>query len=376
MANKLEKKGENILKEQFYGREYISRNDTKSQYGRSTNYNTISSSNSLKQHTKQWRMFAKFVFEQYGVKTLKKIELNMVVAFLQRELSDGLSEKTIKARITAINHVMVGTGVWKENQKLSLSKLRKDGFISKVKGATRVYKKLTSEEWRERNQNQYVFNQEVIDFTRAFGLRKSEIYGNHGQYKGVTFRNFGHVEGSQNLLVEVIGKGGKYRIATVREDFSEKMWEKYGHICRTYPKDYFQKTDEEREKILKASSKAKERIFQIPPRAIPLHINRSEYVQKLLQEKQDKWEKYYKKITAQDFKDKKVGYTRIQFNKQENGKFFLYKTVYKKGEKIVSVVDPFSIIQIGTWRGYAVAAVEVSNNVGHNRLDVLRKYMI
>ena len=41
-------------------------------------------------------------------------------------------------------------------------------------------------------------------------------------YFGLTFRNLGHVEGSQRLFAEVIGKGGKYRVVPVLEAFKIK----------------------------------------------------------------------------------------------------------------------------------------------------------
>lgn len=241
MTTKLELKGNNILKEQFYDREQTSRDETKLENGRSAIYNTISSKNSLIQHQKQWKPFAEFVTNVYKIKTLSKVELWMIVEFIQQEVMKGLAEKTLKSRITAINHVMVGSGVWKENQKVSLSQLRETGNLPKQKGPSQVYKELTAAEWRDRHKKEYDKNQEVIDLARAFGLRKCEIFGKDGAYKGLTLRNLGHIEGSQTLFVEVIGKGGKYRVAEVREDFSQQMWDKYGHNCRTYPKDYFQK---------------------------------------------------------------------------------------------------------------------------------------
>lgn len=286
MSNKLEAKGQNILKEQYYEREQRSRQETKLENGRSATYNTISSLNGLRQHIKQWRQVAIFLYERYRIKTLGKIEIEMIIAFLKERLAEGKSEKSLKASVTAINHVMVGSGVWKENQKISLTQLRKEKMLSSQKGATHVYKDLTAEEWRERHPQKYKTHQELIDFLRAFGLRESELFGKDGQYKGLTFRNLGHVEGSTILFAEVVGKGGKYRFAEVRSDMREQMWAKYGQQSRVYQSEYLIKSVEERERILKASSKAKERIFESPPRGLPLHINRSEYVQYKLQEKQ------------------------------------------------------------------------------------------
>lgn len=152
--------------------------------------------------------------------------------------------------------------------------------------------------WRKANQGAYRANKELVDLSRAFGLRRSEIFGKSGSsYKGLTFRNLGHVEGSQRLFAEVIGKGGKYRVVPVLEAFKGQMWARYGVQSRTYPKNYFQKPAEERARLLKSSLKSKERLFQTNKSNVPLHINRNEYVERMLKERQKHYEKSQGKIT-------------------------------------------------------------------------------
>ena len=130
-----------------------------------------------------------------------------VASYLNELKAQGVAEKTLKSRVSAINHVMVGSGVWKSNQKVSLTDLRTKGAVSHEKGARRVYKPLTGKEWREANKEAYRANMELVDLSRAFGLRRSEIFGKAGSsYKGLTFRNLGHVEGSKRLFAEVIVK--------------------------------------------------------------------------------------------------------------------------------------------------------------------------
>ena len=56
------------------------------------------------------------------------------------------------------------------------------------------------------------------------------------------------------------------------------------------------------------------------------------------------------------------------------GRFYI-KTYYRDGERIRESVRPFETVQIGDWKGYAISATDVSRFVGHNRLDVLQKYL-
>lgn len=371
--SKLEAKGRDILRRQYYDRSEHARQSVKLENGRNAVYNTISSKNSLRQHESQWRQFASYASEKWGVKGLKKVEQSMVSSYLNDLKKSGVAEKTLKSRVSAINHVMVGSGVWKSDAKISLQELRREGAVSSQRGARSVYKPLTSNEWRKANEGLYKANKELVDVSRAFGLRRGEIFGkNGGAYQGLTFRNLGHVEGSQRLFAEVIGKGGKYRLAPVLKSFEREMWAKYGDQSRTYSKDYFKKPVEERERMLKASSNAKERLFQSNKSSVPLHIHRNEYVQIMLAERQQHYERSRGAIT----KDmNRVGYSRIRFREVTGGKYEIFKVDYKNGQRVVTQVNPFDVVKVGTFEGYALSAVDVMKAVGHNRLDVLQKYL-
>ncbi len=370
--SKLEAKGRDILRKQYYERSKVARQAIKLENGRHAVYNTISSKNSLRQHESQWRQFATYASEKYNVKGLKKLDKNMVASYLNELKAKGVAEKTLKSRVSAINHVMVGSGVWKSNQKVSLTDLRIKGAVSHEKGARSVYKPLTAKEWREANKEVYRANMELVDLSRAFGLRRSEIFGKAGSsYKGLTFRNLGHVEGSKRLFAEVIGKGGKYRIAPVLKSFEKQMWDKYGSQSRTYTREYFKKSSEERKKILNSSLKSRDRIFKNNKSNVPLHINRNEYVERMLAERQKYYEKRIGKIKADS---NRIGYSRIRF-RESNGRLELFKVDYKSGQRIISDVKPFDVIKVATFEGYALAAAEVMKDVGHNRLDVLQTYL-
>ena len=71
---KIESKGRDILRRQFYDRGSQSRNEIKLANVRKAIYNTISSKNSLRQHDSQWKQFAHYVEEKHSVKSLKKID--------------------------------------------------------------------------------------------------------------------------------------------------------------------------------------------------------------------------------------------------------------------------------------------------------------
>ena len=156
------------------------------------------------------------------------------------------------------------------------------------------------------------------------------------------------------------------------EVFKGQMWARYGVPSRTYPKNYFQKPAEERARLLKSSLKSKERLFQTNKSNVPLHINRNEYVERMLKERQKHYEKSQGKITPDQ---KRVGYSRIRFRELENGRLELFKVDYKHGERMISAVQPFDVIKVATFEGYALAAADVMRAVGHNRLDVLQTYL-
>ncbi|MGV3110663.1 recombinase XerC [Streptococcus pluranimalium] len=364
-----------MLRRQFYDRKQHSRNETKLENGRKAVYNTISSKESLRKHESQWRQFAQYAENKHGIKTLKKLDETVVHKYLKDLQRQDIAEKTLKSRVTAINHVMVGSGVWKDNQKISLQQLRSQGLIHAKKGAKNVYKDETSSEWRKSHREAYMRSRDLVDFTRAFGLRRSEIFGKSGaQYQGVTYRNLGHMEGSKRLFAEVVGKGGKYRIVPVRADMAQEMWDKYGEKSREYRTEYFQKDISERERMLKASSDKRERIFKQNKQNVPMHIHRNDYVRNRLYEVQAKYEKKAGKLTQEKIKNRSTGYSRISFKR--NGKqFSIFKINYAGGQKFVQQVAPFSIVKIADWEGYAISACEVMSDVGHNRLDVLLKYM-
>ena len=380
--NKLAKKGIRVLKE-LTEKDVTARSELKQKTnGRFSQYGVISAEKSFSQHVRQWQQVAEYLTQKYEIKKLKAISVDMIIDFIISEYKKGLGEKTLKARITAINHVLVGSGVWEVNQAISLKQIRDKGLLSRQKAPTNVYKALTSEEWRKDNPRLYEAHRDIIDFARAFGLRREGIFGSpegqKGRYKGVTFQNLGYIEGQDTLFVETIEKGGKYHVAVVRDDFKKEMWVKYGHLARKYAREYFEKSEEERKKLLERNSRAKERIFTKQDKRIPLHINRNEYVQHKLQDRQKYWSKKFAQREKQGKGGKQVGYSRIGFkyNPQTN-RTEIYKTVYKKGQKgaIIEPVNPWDVVKIGTWRGYAIAACDVMRYVGHNRLDVTIKYM-
>ena len=71
-------------------------------------------------------------------KRLEKIDQEHVREFIKHEQARGLSEKTLKSRVTAINHVMIGSRVWEPNQRVSLTSMRSEGHILASKGPTNV----------------------------------------------------------------------------------------------------------------------------------------------------------------------------------------------------------------------------------------------
>ena len=328
---------------------------------------------SLRTYVNDWSKVANQIRETHPeVNTLQKITPNMVNEVIEYERihggihGDGASEKTLKGYISAVNHVMIGSNghFWKPQQKLALSDIygRRDtrfGGNNEPHGKAygTIYKELTASEWRAVNVDTYGKNQVMIDTDRAFGLRSREMFGSRGSGEyGLMDRSF--VMNNGRIGVETVGKGGKYRVAWARMDMNNEMIDRYGAMARTFRSDL---SREQRAKGFNAITRDGHQIFHRGHDFIPTHINRAEYAQQLLSERIAVWEQHYADMAQQghtaphrgEFK----GYSRLTGHKLNE----------LRGEGYTTTIANFS--------GPIEAFQEVSQQLGHNRLDVLLTYL-
>lgn len=360
MTNRLAKNAKNKLLKAYKSGKQTTRSDIKAmQNGRHAQYETISSEQSLNKHLSAINSVSSYLQTKYRIRDWNKVEKHMIIDFLEYQQKNGgreglgASDKTLKGYVTAINKVMVLDGSWNSTEVVSLTKLNIE------RGRTNVYKDLTSSEWILRNEDKYEKYKEQIDFSRAFGLRREEMFGQKGMHKrgknGLTTNSF--LLGDDGILkVQTIGKGGKLRIAPCRSDMNSEMMGKYGQYARL---EYEVDVDVERFKVENAKGQY---VLRGMDNAIPLHIHRSDYARNRIIEECAKY--------PDSQNTKKIGYSRIGM--VQGG---LVYTKYVKGAKIVQKLDDTVSVKIKTLSGNALAFMEVSQNLGHNRLDVMVKYL-
>lgn len=291
---------------------------------------------SYKNHKNNWRQFSKWANEN-GLKRVGQITQNDVEKYVRECAENGLSKKTIESRIGAINKVMLASERWKNENRVILSKI--EGIAVK-KLPTKVYKDLTAKEWQNRNPKQYENNRELIDTVQAFGLRRREA-------RELNAQSF-LIDDKGKMYVQTVGKGNKYRIAPVCDsEMNEQMKKRWGK--QAIP---LQQASEERFRRVLRDEDQRLNLKGANGHNFGLHIHRSEYTQRYLQE-------------------------RIkQLDEQRGGVERSYRgySHLKTRGKSLAVLDAYRI-KIGTLEGSARAFMEVSRALGHNRLDVLAKYL-
>lgn len=291
---------------------------------------------SYKNHKNNWRQFSKWANEN-GLKRVGQITQNDVEKYVRECAENGLSKKTIESRIGAINKVMLASERWNNENRVILGKI--DGITVK-KLPTKVYKDLTAKEWQDRNPKQYENNRELIDTVQAFGLRRREV-------RELNSQSF-LIDEKGKMYVQTVGKGNKYRIAPVCDsEMNEQMRERWGD--KAIP---LQQANEERFRRVLRDEDQRLNLKGANGHNFGLHIHRNEYTQRYLRERVE------------------------QLEEQRGGVERSYKgySHLKTRGKSLDDLDAYSI-KIGTFEGSARAFMEVSRALGHNRLDVLAKYL-
>lgn len=360
MSNRLAKNAKNHFIQAFRNGKIVTRTELKEQNnGKSANYAVISSQQSMNKHLSSINQVATFIQDNYKVRDWKNVDKSMVQAFLNHMQKhggrdgSGASEKTLKGYVTAINKVMVTAKVWTESDVVSLKSLGIE------RGKSHVNKALTSSEWIRMNHDTYEQYQAQIDFARAFGLRREEIFGQTAMQKrgknGVTSNSF-YVDDDNRLYVQTIGKGGKMRVASCREDMNASMLSEYGRYARSIA---YCDNDKER---FKQENYRGQKVIPGIDNAIPLHIHRADYARQRIIEESAKYS-----ISPNS---PKIGYSRLQAKKQG-----IMRVSYENGQRTAEMVQIGAITKIKTLEADVRAFMTVSLELGHNRLDVLAKYL-
>lgn len=293
---------------------------------------------SLEVHKNNWNQFSDWLDENYNIKKISKIEPIHVEKYIKELNEKGMSKKTMQSRISAVNKVMGGR--WSDDIKPQLRKM--DIEVKSTKENS--YKQYTAQEWRDRNIKRYGNYKETFDTVSAFGLRKREL-------RELNEKSF-LIDKNNKIYVQTIGKGGKYRIAECTKEKNDEMVKLYKDKSRKIDKiENFNGSKKNLESAIN-DSRLKLSLRGSNNERNSWHIFRNEYAQTLLKEKIEGFEK---ELNGNYNNEK--GYSTINVLKSSDDEL---KGVYT---------------QIGAYKGSALAFVEVSRNLGHNRLDIMLKYI-
>lgn len=313
----------------------------------------ISSENSLKAHIRGARTLSRCL-TTLGVTTLSKVTpaLASHLLFLRQAgmpiWNKPLSAWTVSADMLTLNHILYGEGYWiepltkekanqlnkkslqegnnllldlpgysidKATQTLFVDFYREEGGKSQgfhthpghIKYPIQL--KLQPRRNKERRKNDFNLqdwmsdhpisvknNQEALLLGRAFGFRRHELIGRDGYYnREIIPSTFGLT--SNNILVAlIIGKGGEFRLAPVREDLSQAVQSiqlSNGKTLYDLAKDHpLNPIDKQPKKILKnhlskafkEETKLFDHLLGRPSSKLPFQALRRDYAQEKLKE--------------------------------------------------------------------------------------------
>lgn len=278
----------------------------------------IYSRNSYDTHVRRMNTFNKWL-KSSGIKAKKLDDISRDVAsqYLMYQQEYGASAWTVSADMLMLNHVGVGSGNWDE--PISKRSIKNEyGYVMKRRRLESIQhnRQLTGKEWIDRHQRSYENHHEQLELSRAFGLRRSEVVGG-ATNNGVRPQSF--IQHDSRMYVQTIGKGGKYRVSQCLDQYNDLMYARYGSNALQKPSN---------SNGLKQIFTSEEPLFQTVGHDVPFHIFRSEYAVN-------------------------------RFNEVVNSGQF-------QGGKVMSV---------NGFQATENEFLQVSRDLGHNRVDVLKNYL-
>lgn len=308
----------NQLREQWDAGRGQSRHDYKRQTGRNEDYDRIYSQNSYKKHMSSVNTFGNWLkAERPEIKRLEQIDERTVASYLQARDVER-SAFTVSADLNAINRVLVGSKSWERPLTKDQANERY-GVTLRDRRLQDITNSRTPSNYLERYRDTY---RREIDMASSFGLRRSEICS---QEKGVTQDSLYYSKEDEKLYVTTIGKGGRHRVAQCLEERKEEMIQRYEpYIQYVDTKEQIPDSDETKAIIRNSEHLFSEKISN----NCTLHRFRADYAENLVEEL-------------------KIEHEGCQSQ----------------------------VMMIGDVEAVESVFLEVSQNLGHNRLDVLKNYL-
>ena len=336
------KTARNVLYHQFQkAYKQHSHTEFKKKHGNQADYWHVYTYTSYRQHLSAMKQFSKWCVNQKGIWKVAGVNHHLVGEYCNEMRQQGYSAWTIKARITAINHVMVGSNHWLADDAFSATKWNQAHANYYGSGLVQIHRKAqaeiinnrqeTAQQWRTEHASVYAANRQVIDTARAFGLRRSELIHTIHDKPSITSHNFFEDQTGKLYAFVPYGKGGRPRFAQCRQDMQVEM------------KHYYQ----------------------------PLKINQVSRDMTKIYEFRDHWLDYHQEqLNQRDYLFTKYDH-RVSFHRQRQE----YAQVRLAEEQQKSPLEHDYQQTIGGVTAYHSQFARVSQDLGHNRVDVLANYL-
>lgn len=251
----------NELYNQYNKGKGVSRHAEKKQTGTFAHHDKIYSSNSLKTHLTQIKDFAVWVKQQEErIRHIEDINPEVVGKYLQAKEAQGNSPHTISARLLALNHIGVSKGLWSQSLKKSQFGLaeRRADTITNNRNSKATMNDLSAKQAT------------IIEFGRAFGLRRSELVPNSTHTANYAVSDKSLFEKDNRIYLATLGKGGRYRVVEALQESEDYIRSEYA--------SFIQKVDElptrDQFDALRIDSTP---LFDSISRSVPIHVLSRQY---------------------------------------------------------------------------------------------------
>lgn len=240
-------------------------------------YSKITAHRSLGTHLSRVNQFGKYIKEHHpDVRKIEQITPEHVAGYVQNRGALDFAEKTIKADITAINHAMVGSGIWDKH-------FRRNDYGIKPQVSEPRYNNGGGDRYAERQDKFQQKHANMTEYARAFGLRRSELMNGSGRSK-TTHTIAGTkslYEHRGTLYHATTGKGGKLRVIECLKQQESYVRDNYGQYIQPMP-GYLQdgingKLDKDAARQFRQEHKDSERFFQNFSREMNIHREMRQY---------------------------------------------------------------------------------------------------
>lgn len=293
------------------------------QRGRVATHNAIWSQSSFRALKSSAKRVAEFAKDQ-GFKTISDLQnKENLQKIFTAETAAGLSAGTQSQDLRLVNHILLGKGLANTQlKKEDVGIARRSNLIAKQR-----YKSLSSKEWESTHKIAYKHHKAQIEFIRDTGLRRSELNA---------FKLY-NVNNTYEILT--IGKNGKSRFAEVRPGTESAVLEVLG--SPQVPSISTEKAQNllKNPAYIKAQIQTQGQKIKLSDK-IPSHIHRAYYAQQLIQQ-----------LANRDYSS----------------------TSYTTRSGVVHGGN--EMYQIGEYKAPYGAFMELSEDMGHNRLEVLKNYL-